>query len=154
MILASLKAAECPYQYPQAIQKAVDWLKSQDLEAMEAGTYEIEGRDIYAMVQEITTQPVDKRRPEKHDLYLDIQYIVSGKERMGYVPYTGSEEILENPEGKDVCFYKNLKDENFVDVTAGSYCVFFSNDIHRPGAAAGEPEAVKKVVLKIKEALL
>lgn len=154
MILASLKAVECPYKYPAALQKAIDWLKNNDLEAMEAGTYEIEGRDIYAMVQEITTKPVEERRAEKHDIYLDIQYIVSGIERMGYVPYTGSEEILENPEGKDACFYKNLKGENFVDVTAGSYCIFFSNDIHRPGAAAGEPCAVKKVVLKVKEALL
>ena len=154
MILASLKAKESPYKYPAALQKAIDWLKSNDLASMEAGTYEIEGRDIYAMIQEITTKPVEERRAEKHDLYLDIQYIVSGIERMGYVPYTGSEEILENPEGKDACFYKNLSGENFVDVSAGSYCIFFSNDIHRPGAAAGEPAAVKKVVLKVKEALL
>ena len=154
MIFASLNAAACPYQYPAALQKALDWLKGQDLEALEAGTYEIEGRDIYAMAQNITTQPVADRRPEKHDVYLDIQYIISGKERMGYVPYTGKEEILENPEGKDVCFYKNLEGENFLIVTPGAYCVFFSNDIHRPGAAVDEPEAVKKVVLKVKEALL
>lgn len=154
MILTSLNAVACPYKYPEALQKAVDWLKNSDLESMAAGTYEIEGRDIYAMVQEITTKPVEERRAEKHDLYLDIQYIISGIERMGYAPYTGSEEILENPEGKDACFYKNLKGENFVDVSAGSYCIFFSNDIHRPGAAAGEPTAVKKVVLKVKESLL
>lgn len=154
MILSSTKAVTAPYKYPEAIQKAIDWLKANDLASMAAGTYEIEGRDIYAMIQEITTQPVEQRRAEKHDLYLDIQYIVSGIERMGYAPYTGQEEILENPEGKDACFYKNLKEEHFIDVPAGFYCIFFSNDIHRPGAAAGEPTAVKKVVVKVKEALL
>ena len=154
MILASVKAVSSPYKYPEAIQKAIDWLKANDLEAMAAGTYEIEGRDIYAMIQEITTQPVEQRRAEKHDLYLDIQYIVSGIERMGYAPYTGEEEILEDPEGKDACFYKDLKEEHFIDVTAGSYCIFFSNDIHRPGAAAGEPTAVKKGGFKGKETLL
>lgn len=154
MILASVKAVPSPYRYPEAILKALDWVKANDVASMAAGTYEIEGRDIYAMIQEITTQPVEQRRAEKHDLYLDIQYIVSGVERMGYAPYTGQEEILENPEGKDACFYKNLKEENFIDVTAGSYCIFFSNDIHRPCVAAGEPAAVKKVVLKVKEALL
>lgn len=154
MILSSLNAAACPYTYPEAIQKALDWLKNNDLEHMENGTYEIQGKDIYAMVQELTTKPFEERRAEKHDVYTDIQYIISGRERMGYTPYTGAEEILENPEGKDACFYTNLEGENFVDVTPGCYCIFFSNDIHRPGAAAGEPAAVKKVVVKVKEALL
>ena len=41
-----------------------------------------------------------------------------------------------------------------MDVSEGSYCIFFSNDIHRPCIAAGEPAAVKKAVLKVKESLL
>ena len=154
MILSSLNAVDCPFKYPEALQKGIDWLRNNDLKAMEAGTYEIEGRDIYAMIQEVTTKPFEERRAERHDLYLDVQYIISGTERMGYVPYTGSEEILENPEGKDACFYKNLTGENFVDVSEGSYCIFFSNDIHRPCIAAGDPAAVKKAVLKVKESLL
>lgn len=154
MILSSLNVAECPYKYPAALQKAMDWLKQEDLASLKAGTYEIEGKDIYVMIQEITTQPAEERRAERHDLYLDVQYIISGTERMGYVPYTGSEEISENPEGRDACFYKNLSGENFIDVSAGSYCIFFSNDIHRPGVAAGEPAAVKKAVVKVRESLL
>lgn len=154
MILSSVNAVACPYRYPEAIQKAIDWLKNNDLNAMEAGTYEIQGRDIYAIIQEITTKPVEERRAEKHEEYLDIQYIVSGTERMGYAPYTGSEEVLDDPAGKDACFFKNLSNEQFLDVSAGSYCIFFSHDIHRPGAAAGEPAAVKKVVVKVKENLL
>lgn len=154
MILSALNAASCSYQYPEAIKKALAWLKSNDLAAMEAGTYEIEGKDIYAMIQEITTQPVEQRRAEKHDQYVDIQYIISGTERMGYVPYTGAEEILENPEGKDICFFQNLANENYIDVPAGSFCIFFTNDIHRPGAAAGEPAAVRKAIVKVKETIL
>ena len=87
------------------------------------------------MIQDITTQSAEVRRPERHNDYLDIQYIVSGVERMGYVPYTGKETVLEDPEGKDVTFYQNLEGETFVDVAAGCYCIFFSNDIHRPGCA-------------------
>ena len=73
---------------------------------------------------------------------------------MGYVPYTGKETVDEDPEGKDVTFYKDLEGEAFVDVTPGSYCVFFSNDIHRPGCAAGEPCAVRKAVVKMRQSLL
>ncbi|MDO4326757.1 MAG: YhcH/YjgK/YiaL family protein [bacterium] len=154
MIFSSTHAVDCPYQYPEAIKTAFQWIADNDVANMEAGTYEVQGRDIYVMIQDITTQPAEVRRAERHDLYLDIQYIVSGTERMGYVPYTGKEEILDNPENKDVVHYTNLENETFVDVPAGSYCIFFSNDIHRPGCAAGEPMAVRKAVIKIKEAIL
>lgn len=121
---------------------------------MEAGTYEVQGKDLYIMIQDITTQDAEIRRPERHNDYLDIQYSVSGVERMGYVPYTGTESVLEAPEGKDVIFYKDLEGENFVDVAPGCYCIFFSDDIHRPGCAAGEPGNVRKAVAKVKQSLL
>ena len=155
MIYSSLNAKNSPYNYPVPIQKALDWIRSNDIAAMKPGTYEISGHDMYAMIQEITTQPVKERRAERHDLYLDIQYIVSGVERMGYVPCTGNETVTDNPDGKDVMFYDGLEHEDFVDVQAGSFCIFFSNDIHRPGCAADEKgSSVRKVVLKIREELL
>ena len=64
------------------------------------------------------------------------------------------ELVLEDPEGKDVTFYQNLEGETFVDVAAGCYCIFFSNDIHRPGCAAGEPGSVRKAVVKMKQSLV
>lgn len=154
MIFASSNAVECPCKYPAAIQTALKWIADNDVAHMEAGTYELQGKDIYVMIQDITTQPAEVRRPERHNNYLDIQYIVSGVERMGYVPYTGAETVLEDPEGKDVTFYQDLADETFVDVTPGCYCIFFSNDIHRPGCAAGEPGSVRKAVVKVKQSLL
>ncbi len=154
MIFSSVNALECPCKYPPAIQTALDWIAGHDVAHMEAGTYEIQEKDLYVMIQDITTQPAEVRRPERHNDYLDIQYIVSGVERMGYVPYTGKETVLEDPEGKDVTFYQNLEGETFVDVAAGCYCIFFSNDIHRPGCAAGEPGSVRKAVVKMKQSLV
>lgn len=154
MIFASVNAVECPYKYPAALQTAFEWLKAQDLAHMEAGTYELQGKDLYIMIQDFSTQPAEVRRPERHNDYLDVQYIVSGVERMGYVPYTGKETVAEDPEGKDVTFYRDLEGETFVDVTPGCYCIFFSNDIHRPGCAAGEPCNVRKAVVKMKQSLL
>lgn len=154
MIFACANAVPCPCKYPAPMEAALKWLADHDLAHMEAGTYELQGKDLYIMIQDFTTQPAEVRRPERHDDYLDVQYIVSGVERMGYVPYTGKEAVDEDPEGKDVTFYKDLEGETFVDVTPGSYCIFFSNDIHRPGCAAGEPCAVRKAVVKMKQSLL
>lgn len=154
MIFASVKEQKRPCKYPAAIEAALEWIAGHDLAHMEAGSYEIQGKDLYVMIQDITTQPAQVRRPERHDNYLDIQYIVSGVERMGYVPYTGKESVQEDPEGKDVTFYQDLEGEAFLDVAPGCYCIFFSSDIHRPGCAAGEPCAVRKAVVKVKQSLL
>ena len=154
MIFASLNALDCPYRYPAAIQTALEWIASHDLDSMEAGTYKLQGDDLYINLQDFTTHPADEGTAERHDDYLDLQYVVSGVERMGYVPYTGSEPVFEDPEGKDITFYKDLEREAFVDVYPGSYCIFFSNDIHRPGCAAGAPCQVRKAVAKIRQSLL
>ncbi len=150
MIFSSVDARECPYAYPAAIQTALKWIADHDVACMDAGTYEICGRDLYINIQDITTRPAEECRPERHNEYLDIQYIVSGVERMGCAPYTGSEPVLADYSDKDFVFYKDPEREVFVDVTPGCYCIFFSNDIHRPGCAAGEPGNVRKVVAKVK----
>ena len=154
MIFDCASALKNPCKYPAAIETGLKWIADNDVAHMEAGTYELQGEDIYAMIQDFTTQPAEVRRPERHNDYLDIQYIVSGVERMGYVPYTGREAVEEDPEGKDVTFYRDLVGEAFMDVTPGCYCIFFSHDIHRPGCAAGEPAAVRKVVVKVRQSLL
>lgn len=154
MVFASVNALECPCKHPPAIQTALTWITEHDVAHMGTGVYEIQGRDLYVNVQDITTQPVENCYPERHNDYLDIQYVVSGAERMGYVPCTGKETVLKDFSDRDIIFYKDLENETFVDVTPGCYCIFFSNDIHRPGCAAGEPSSVRKIVVKIRQSLL
>lgn len=154
MILSSSFAIDCPYQYPAAIRTALEWITSHDLANMEAGTYELQGRDIYVNIQDIVTKPIEECPPERHNDYLDIQYIVSGVERMGYAPYTGKETVQWDVQDRDIIIYKDLEHENFVDVAPGSYCIFFSDSIHRPGCSAGSSGEVRKAAAKIKQSLL
>lgn len=154
MILASVNASECPCKYPDAIQTALNWLRDHDLANMDVGTYEIQGRSLYVNLQESSTKPAEDCFPERHDKYLDIQYIVSGAERMGYVPYTGKEAVMLEAKDHDVTLYKDLDGETFVEVWPGCYCIFFSSDIHRPGCAIGEPAPVRKAVVKILQSLI
>lgn len=154
MIFTSLSAMECPYRYPPAIQTALDWITEHDLANLEAGTYELQGQDLYINLQDITTKPVGDCFPERHNDYLDIQYVVSGVERMGFAPYSGCETVVVAPEGKDIVIYEDLRWESFVDVPSGCFCIFFPSDIHRPGCAAGEPGSVRKAVIKLRRSLL
>lgn len=154
MIFSSARGAQCLCGLPAAIQSALNWLREHDAAHMEPGIYELQGRDMYINLQDITTRPAEDCRPERHDEYLDIQYVVSGTERMGFVPYTGKETVQMEVKERDVTLYQDLEGESFVDVGPGEYCIFFSNDIHRPGCAAGEPGAVRKAVAKIRQSLI
>ena len=132
-------------------EKAIDFLMNSDLEHMEVGKYEIDGKEVYASVQEYTTLPWEEAKFETHENYTDIQYIIKGDEIMGYAPKASLKVKVEyNPE-KDVTFYTN--DVRGLDVPAhdGMFCIFQPQDGHKPKAMHQKPCAVKKVVVKIKE---
>lgn len=66
--------------------KAVDFLQNTDLEALEPGKYEIDGKNVYANVTAYTTIPWEEAKYEAHEHYTDIQYVIEGSEIMSYAP--------------------------------------------------------------------
>jgi len=126
--------------------EALEFLKTCD--GLEKGRYELAG-GAYALVQEYVSRAEDEVRWEAHRKYIDIQYIISGAERIGFA-------FTENLRGtdvydpaKDVLKADNAQDASFVSLRAGQFAVFFPSDGHKPGVSDGEPCAVKKVVVKI-----
>ena len=73
MIYSSLKAQSAQCKWPEPFQKAFDFLKNSDLEHMEVGRYEIDGDDIYAMIQKQTTAAPENKKAESHYKYIDIR---------------------------------------------------------------------------------
>ena len=150
MIYSSLKAKDAQCAWPEAFQKAFAFLKNADLEHMEPGRYEIDGDDIYAMIQLQTTAAPEKKKAESHYKYIDIQYLIRGKEVQGYAPLPDGGVCEEYPE-RDVMYYSEVEAEHFIELKPGDFTVYFTNDIHRPNCMAGESMDIKKVVLKIRE---
>ena len=81
---------------------------------------------------------------------MDIQYIVSGEEILGWAP-AGRMVISEAYDTeKDVCFGTVPKGEiTPVYLQAGQVAVLYPEDGHAPKLAAGSPSAVIKIVVKI-----
>ena len=86
MISSSIYTNEDLGKYPEGIQKALEYLMSRDFTQMEPGTYAIDGKDIYAMVMDITTCASADKRPEIHKKYADVQFVAKGREMLGYAP--------------------------------------------------------------------
>ncbi|MBU3199146.1 YhcH/YjgK/YiaL family protein [Clostridium estertheticum] len=154
MIFSSIYSKDDVTKYPIAIQTAIKYLKENDFTTMKVGVYEIQGKDIYAQVFDAQTEPYDKKRPEVHEKYVDVQFIASGKERLGFTPDMGKYEVDERIDDRDLIFYKGVENEGFIEATPGCYCIFFPSDVHRPAVMAEEAMIVRKVVVKVKVALL
>lgn len=139
-----------PKQYPKAIQFALEYLKNTDFDAMEAGVYELKGRDIYVQVLDLETKEKSAYQPEVHENYLDVQYLHKGVELMAVSIDSGNNPVAVeyNPE-RDIKFYSAVQNENEFRCEAGNFAVFFPEDTHRTAIFAGEAK-IRKVVVKIK----
>ena len=109
MIFSSIHTKDDFKNYPAAVQRAIEYLKNNDFTKMETGVYEIEGKLMYAQVFDAETEPLEARKPEYHEKYLDVQFLVTGREKLGFTPDTGNYEVAERYDERDLIFVKDVE---------------------------------------------
>ena len=140
---------------PQPLRTAVEHLKRTDFMALPAGNYDLQGKDIYVQVIDMTTKPFAETRPEVHREYIDVQFLVQGREKIGVASDTGKNAVAEDLLAqRDLLFYAEMENDSTLTMTPGSFAVFFPSDVHRPACAFEQPEAIRKVVVKVRLSLL
>ncbi len=149
MYFSSIKTSITAGVYPKAIERAINFIKSNNLETMECGVYEIEGKKMIIQLFEDTTLPVSQKKPESHKQHIDLQYLVAGNERIGVTHLTQNYEVEEFIKERDLLFYKWAENETMLEMKPGNFAVFFPEDVHRPCCIAQTSEKVKKAVIKI-----
>ena len=148
MILDQIENSALYSGMTENLKKGFDFLKNSDLANLAPGKYEIDGQEVFALVSEYQSKEHQDCRLEAHHTYTDIQYIVSGKEFIGFATLNNQEVLTPfNPE-KDIVFYTGEATPLFLE--AGMFAVFFPQDVHRPCMQIDGPENVKKVVVKLK----
>jgi biofilm protein TabA len=140
------------FYFPPAgrLAKAIDYIKNFDLSQPD-GRYEIDGKNMYAIVMSYQTKPAEQQKAETHIKYLDVQAVLSGRERMDVVLLSGS-AVVDTPydETKDAAFYKMPPDYARMVMTNGIFAVLYPQDIHRPCCSLNDsPTSVRKIVVKI-----
>ena len=85
---------------------------------------------------------------ETHRKYIDIQFVISGVDEMGWrpLPSCGKASTPYDAE-KDAALFESAPD-SWVAVGPGAFAVFFPEDAHAPLIGAGEP--VRKLVVKVR----
>lgn len=150
MIFDHLSSSSIYSSLGDRFTKGLEYLKNFDAATPE-GTYELEGKNLFAMVQHFDTQPAPERNFEAHKAYADIHYIVSGGELIYYCQTPKLKPKTDYNEERDFTFYHDQDDYGFV-LDPGHFTILWPQDGHKPGCIVngGGPQAVQKVVLKIK----
>ncbi len=127
-------------------EKAFDYITSNNFNILPSGKYEIDGEDCFALVNRYTTKKVSESFAESHKKYIDIQFMVNGKEKIG----TGNIQnfhILEFNEQTDLLKLEGNLD--FLNFNEGDFAILYPEDVHMPGIAQQESSDVLKVVIKV-----
>lgn len=146
MIIDQLENAAMYYGIGPRLERALRFLNFMDLEKAASGRHEIAGEQVFAMVQEYDSKRKEEGFWEAHRKYIDVQYVVSGVEKMGYAP-VDSLRAGEYDGEKD--FVKLEGEGEFLEMPAGTFMILGPQGAHMPGMAVDEPQPVKKVVVKV-----
>jgi biofilm protein TabA len=131
-------------------EKAIEFVLSTDFAALETGKYSVDGENVLAIVNEYTTKPAAECDPESHQEYADIQIMITGTERFGYVPLTDQQTSTPYSPENDVAFYSIDQDDlSYITLRSGEFIIFFPTDIHQPEVFLHQPGLVRKVVMKV-----
>ncbi|MBP5338434.1 MAG: YhcH/YjgK/YiaL family protein [Prevotella sp.] len=125
----------------------VEFIESEDLEAMEPGKYTIKGNDLFVNIAVAKGKAPDEAVLETHVKMIDIQIPLDGPETFGYTPLCRLPETPYNAE-KDITKYPDLMAESFIDCQPGMFAIFFPQDGHAPCISMA-PE-IKKAIFKVK----
>ena len=147
MIIDTLGNAERYNSIHPLFAKAFEYIKSQNLKALEVGKFDIsEGLKGVVAEKEGMTASESGAKFECHDKHIDIQLCISGTEQIGWRPRgTCSSLKGEYNLEKDVSFYNDAPDMHF-QLTDNQFAIFFPEDVHAPMIGDG---VIKKMIIKV-----
>jgi YhcH/YjgK/YiaL family protein len=131
--------------------KAFAYLKNTNLDTVTPGKYFLDGTNVFISVTESKSKAFEATKWEAHRKYIDIQYIIKGKEKMGVAPFAKAKEVEPYNETKDIGFYSVAEaDSKFYIAEPGTFLIFFPQEAHRPSIKVDGFDTTKKIVIKVK----
>lgn len=137
-------------RFPEVIQNALSYLLKTDFSKLSNGKHLLQGEKMFVIIDEYKTEPLNEKLAEAHKKYIDIQFMISGKESIGFsLDGKGGELIEAYSDAKDAELYKALENESSLVLVPGDYAIFFPGEIHRPGCFTESESVIKKAIVKI-----
>ena len=104
------------------MDRAIDYLSNTDLSRLAAGRYEVDGANVYLMIQEPEFRAPADAQFEAHRRYADIQLALSDVEEKGVA----------------------------LPLPAGTFMILLPQDAHMPNLKCGSAATGRKAVIKVR----
>ncbi|RJQ41121.1 MAG: DUF386 domain-containing protein [Anaerolineaceae bacterium] len=136
---------------PEYITDALIEIKRINFPSLKGGKYPIENGKILIYSGYETKIPGEKILVEGHKKYIDVQFIIEGREAIGVLPSDHIHDKSAYDEINDVWTAEVASEElKFTELGAGDFLILFPDDAHAPQQAVEKiPMLVKKGVIKI-----
>ena len=145
MILDTLSNATKYTHLKSGLSEAFGFLNQPQLDSLPDGKYGISGEQVFAIISRQNGREISEGQLEGHRKYLDIQYLISGAESIGWSPREGLINTVAYDEEKDLEFFAGTP-QSLLVVAPCTFALFLPSDAHLPLIGKG---AIHKVVVKV-----
>lgn len=147
MILDTLAAADLYAPLHPAYAACFAFLRDPATAALPDGTYNLDGDNCFAII----TRKENSRKPapqlESHRVYIDIHYVFSGQEEVGWIPTPScAQRQTEYDTENDYELWADAPESSFV-LHPGQLTILYPADAHSPMSSDAP---LHKVVFKVK----
>lgn len=131
-----------------SIKRAIEFLRTTDFSKYSDGKHIIDEDLMHVIVSTYTTENGTEKLFEAHRKYIDIQFMIRGRESIYWSPLENLSPRNQYSEDDDIIFFQGVN-LTLLPMKEGYFCIFFPEDAHKPGCISDKPEKVRKAVIKI-----
>jgi YhcH/YjgK/YiaL family protein len=146
MIVDHIKNAPKYFKMHHLFEIAFNYLTNTDLVNLDSGKYSIQGNECFAIINKYKSKNISESFAESHKKYIDIQFVISGEENLGYGFINDFENLDYNSEYD---LQKHHGTLDFISLKTEHFAILFPDDIHMPGIIKEKAMDIIKVVIKI-----
>ena len=136
--------------FSPVLVEALEYLRTAPFDQIEDGVYPLNETGTYLVLKEVVTSSFVEVRPEKHHRYIDIHYLITGMEKIGFArDHEKNKPVNVSPDVEDHTFFDFVEQEKELILYPGQFVVFMPSDVHRPWCMAHEERIVRKALIKL-----
>ena len=150
MIVDKIENADQYFGLSASIDRGLQFLKETPLVQKKDGRYEIEGNELFYVIYTYTSKPSEECKFEVHEKHIDIQYMLSGCEVMGYAPQS-TLTIIKKPydDVMDVALYYTPNSYSEIIFSEGMFILLYPDEGHMFKCQFDKPLTVRRALVKI-----
>lgn len=142
------------YLNSEIVQPIIDFLNKQNIQTLATGKHSVAANGIFAIVIKTNSRDLKGQQFEAHRQNLDIHYLVSGKEVLGFTDTSALHIAIPYVTEEDYLLYHYPQQYSLIGLTEKQFVIFFPEDAHCAQGHVNEENSILKVVFKIPVALL